>query len=114
MCNNHPIMPIDFKVDCLDEDRSYEDPKLIIHVYEDEHKTRTRKIGVEVEEWSNRNKCHDSDIEDIENTLDDYEWELGRWEIEIHVRWIKTHTQESEDWETEWDIIKQVKLPDIP
>lgn len=97
------------------EDIVWENVKLIINVSKRDSKDpeyKYRKLVIKIEEWLNRTKCHDSDIEDISMTIVDYEFEPGRWNLEIDVTWSQDigGWNESREWDSEWNFIKQEKL----
>jgi len=106
---SEPTKPIEYK------DIVWENVKLILNVSKREPtdpEFKYRKLVIEIEEWINRSKCHDSDIEDVSMTIADYEFEPGRWELEIAVTWVEDNCSwaSSGEWEAEWDFVKQTKI----
>jgi len=106
---SEPTEPIEYK------DIGWENVKLIINVVKrdpNDPAYKYRNLVIEIEEWLNRSKCHDSDIEDISMTIADYEFEPGRWELEIAVTWIEDNLSwaSSGEWEAEWEFVNQKKL----
>lgn len=85
--------------DIYSEEPEWEDAIIIATITETEDEFKS--VDVEIEEWLNRDIVHPSDIEDIEMTLAEYELELGKWKMEIHVHWEKS--PDTPNGPGEWD-----------
>ncbi len=71
-----------------------------------------RYCDVTIEEWHNKDLVHPSDLESIENTLEDYELKTGKWKVQINVTWSENPATPDcpADWDDDLDVTELEKL----